>query len=116
MSSMQHWTVRLTASAEQDYEDILTWTLHNFGERQVNNYDETLSDALSSLCDVASVLGVKQREDIGADIHTLHVTRNGRKGRHFLILRINRKTQTIDVLRILHDQMDLIKHLDDGLH
>lgn len=117
MPDVQQWTVRLTASAEQDYEDILTWTLHHFGELQVVIYDETLSDALGALIAGPNILGVKHRDEIGAGIHTLHVARNGRKGRHFLILQIDHKAQTIDVLRILHDQMDLIRHLDDdGLH
>lgn len=116
MPDVQQWTVRLTATAEQDYEDILTWTLHHFGERQVTIYDETLSDALCSLIAGPNTQGVKQRQEISTDIHTLHVARNGRTGRHFLMLRIHQNTQTVDVLRILHDQMDLIRHLDDGLH
>jgi toxin ParE1/3/4 len=34
----------------------------------------------------------------------------GRKGRHFVVFRMP-DGQTIDVIRLLHDSMDLAKHL-----
>ena len=30
------WKVRLAAQAELDFSEIITWTLENFGERQVH--------------------------------------------------------------------------------
>jgi toxin ParE1/3/4 len=36
----------------------------------------------------------------------------GRKGRHFVVFRIA-DAQTIDVIRLLHDSMDVAKHLPD---
>jgi toxin ParE1/3/4 len=51
---------------------------------------------------------VKVRHDIAAGILTLHVARNGRKGKHFLMFRVSdREGHVLDVLRILHDAMDL---------
>ena len=40
-------------------------------------------------------------------------SRNGRKGRHFVLFRINKikAHNVIDVLRLLHDSMDLERHL-----
>lgn len=57
--------------------------------------------------------GIARREDIGPEIHALHVTRKGRKGRHFVVFRIDysRGNNVIDVLRLLHDSMDLPQHL-----
>ena len=45
---------------------------------------------------------------------TLHVARGGRKGRHFVLYRVNTQgpTQVIDVLRLLHDSMDLSRHIE----
>jgi toxin ParE1/3/4 len=44
----------------------------------------------------------------------MHVTRNGRKGRHFVLFRADADadavSRQIDVLRILHDSMDLARH------
>jgi len=37
------WKVRLAAQAELDFSEIITWTLENFGERQVETHAETLT-------------------------------------------------------------------------
>ena len=44
---------------------------------------------------------------------TLHVARKGRKGRHFVVFRVARDPDhdVIEVLRLLHDSMDLQRHL-----
>lgn len=60
--------------------------------------------------DGPKILGSKQRDEIEAGIKTLHVTRLGRKGRHFVIFRVTGE-RTIDVLRVLHDSADLPRHL-----
>ncbi len=54
-------------------------------------------------------MGARQREDIGPGIRTLHVARKGRKGRHLVVFRVASppNEQVIDVLRLLHDSMDL---------
>jgi toxin ParE1/3/4 len=107
------WNLHLSAAAERDYRDILGWTLEHFGQMQVQAYADTLTFALKSLVAGPGIAGVKQRAELGVDIYSLHVARNGRKGRHFVIFRVNisQDQNTIDVLRILHDSMDLLRHL-----
>lgn len=104
------WTLRLAAQAEQDIADILAWTGVHFGEQQARAYAENLCLALEALTEGPDVLGVKPREDIAPGIRVLHVARSGRKGRHFVVFR-NGGENLIDVLRVLHDSMDLPKHL-----
>ena len=53
------------------------------------------------------------REDIGLGISTFHVARHGRKGRHFVVFKVAPQ-QTIEVLRLLHDSMDLARHVSPG--
>jgi toxin ParE1/3/4 len=43
-------------------------------------------------------------------LRTLHVARRGRRGSHFLIYRAAPKS-TIEIVRILHDRMDLKRHV-----
>ena len=54
-------------------------------------------------------IGSKPREDIGPNIRSLHVQRKGNKGRHLLVFK-EARNQTIQVLRLLHDSMDLARH------
>lgn len=107
------WTIRLSGAAEADFRQILRWTADNFGATQARVYAETLSSALQALSAGPSILGVKERPEIGPNIRTLHVARNGCKGRHFVMFRIARtqNSKVIDVLRLLHDSMDLARHL-----
>lgn len=107
------WVVRLSASAEADYREILRWTVKNFGSAQARTYAGTLVCALQALTAGPAIIGVKDRPEIGSGIRTLHVARNGRKGRHFVMFRVVRdwERKVIDVLRLLHDSMDLERHL-----
>lgn len=105
----QIWTVRLGQQAEQDYVEILQWTATTFGKAQARTYAETIARAIEALKGGPDILGAKAREDIQQGIRTLHVARQGRTGRHFIVFRATRSD--IDVLRLLHDSMDLPQHL-----
>ncbi len=107
------WTVRLAAAAETDFRQILRWTADHFGAAQARIYADTISLSLRDLSAGPALIGVKQRGEIGANIYTLHVARNGRKARHFLMFRacsFEERSSFIDVLRLLHDSMDLERH------
>jgi toxin ParE1/3/4 len=104
------WKVRLAAQAELDFSDVVSWTIENFGERQAETYAETLTLAIEALHDGPEQLGVKAREDIEPGIRSLHVARRGRRGSHFVVFR-EAQNQCIDVLRLLHDSMDLARHV-----
>jgi toxin ParE1/3/4 len=104
------WSVRLASRAEQDFIEIVQWSAANFGQHQATAYAETLSLAIGALAEGPDVLGAKRREEIGDGILSLHVAREGRKGRHFVLFRVG-GTNTIDVLRLLHDSMELVRHV-----
>lgn len=104
------WRVRLAEQAERDLFGITLWTVENFSAQQAETYVETLSLAIEALHDGPEVLGVTVRDDLGLGVQTLHVARQGRKGRHFVVFRAAPE-QTIEVLRLLHDSMNLARHL-----
>ena len=103
------WHVRLTNQAELDLLDITMWTAENFGPRQAEHYVETVGMAIEALHDGPTILGAQSRDDIRPGIRTLHVARHGRKGRHFIVF-MESHGQNIDVLRLLHDSMELARH------
>ena len=110
---MRAWIVQLSALAEADYVGILRWTAERFGLDQESIYAETLAEALHLLEAGPDTLGVKARGEIGKGIYTLHVSHGGRRGRHFVLFRIGEHEgrPTIEVLRILHDAMELARHI-----
>lgn len=66
--------------------------------------------AVGVLTDGPDAPGVRQRDEIAPGMRTLHVARQGRRGRHFVVFRVG-GDQVIDVLRLLHDSMDLARHI-----
>jgi toxin ParE1/3/4 len=104
--ALRQWRVRLGAVAELDFADILKWTTENFGSRQARIYRDTLIQAIADLASGPDVPGSKARDEIMPGLRSLHVARRGRHGRHFLLYRAV-EDRTIEIGRIMHDQMDL---------
>lgn len=80
-----------------------------FGARQSRVYRDTLVQAIGELADGPNVAGSTARDEIMAGLRTLHVARRGRRGSHFLMYRA--ANSTIEIVRILHDRMDLRRHV-----
>lgn len=113
MARSAPWSVRLTIAAEADFQAIIAWTAEQFGETQAQTYADALSAAVNALKEGPELAGARERNEIAKGLFTLHVARNGHKGRHFVLFRLgmNAERLCIDVLRILHDAMDLQRHV-----
>lgn len=109
MPGPTRWRVRLSAAAEADFQDILRWTAERFGSTQARTYKATLAAAIAALHDGPEPLGARERPDIAAGLFALHASSAGRRARHLILYRV--KAPDIDVLRILHDAMDLPRHI-----
>ncbi|HQW08750.1 MAG TPA: type II toxin-antitoxin system RelE/ParE family toxin [Steroidobacteraceae bacterium] len=113
MAGPRTWKVLLAAAAEADFRDIIRWTAEEFGDAQARVYAETLSAAIESLAGGPTIVGARHRDDIAKGIFALHVARHGHNGSHFVMFRIgkDRDHARIEVLRLLHEAMDLARHL-----
>jgi toxin ParE1/3/4 len=111
--AQRRWRVRLSEPAEHDYVAILQWTAEQFGRRHASVYRQTLIGALIALADDPFVSDSHAREDIQSGLRSLHVARQDRRGRHLILYRTTGQ-RTIDIVRILHDSIDVGWHvLDD---
>ena len=108
--AVRKWRVRLGAAAELDFANIVKWTTENFGARQSRVYQKTLVQAIGEFAEGPDVAGCEARDEIMPGLRTVHVARHGRRVSHFLMYRVVPKT-TIEIVRILHDRMDLQRHL-----
>jgi toxin ParE1/3/4 len=104
------WRIRLGAEAEKDFVRILKYTKDNFGQGQVEVYGATLLDALALLDNGPDVSGSAARDEIQSGLRSLHVARQGRHGRHLILYR-TAPGNVNEVVRILHDAMDLARHV-----
>ncbi len=106
----QRWRVRLTSAAERDILGIVLWTAEHFGAEQARRYRATIFTALRDLDDGPDATGTRDRAELGRNLRSLHVARRGRRGRH-VILFTAVDGERIEIVRILHDSMDLARHL-----
>jgi toxin ParE1/3/4 len=115
VSRNEAWRVDVGAAAATDLAAIIQWTAEQFGPEQARVHTATLRAALIALAAGPSLPGVKQRYEIGRDIGTFHVARNGRRGRHFILFRARGDEHPpVIELRILHDAMDWARHLRES--
>lgn len=113
MAETKGWPVRLTEMAEADFVEIVRWTTEQFGERQAEIYMQTLLTALDALHEGPDIPRAKERDDLAKGVRILHAARDGRRARHFIVFRVDagdKEKGEIQILRFLHDSMDLSRH------
>ena len=98
----------LTDIAKADIREILRMTRVDFGALQVPKYRALISEARKRVRENPN-LG-HHREGLPADWRLFHISQRGRPARHFLLYILNRSEERIDVLRVLHDAMDVPRH------
>lgn len=110
--------VRLARAAAVDIEILLSRSEAEFGTDARQRYQRLVRCALGLLGSHAA--GVAHRDDLQPNLHTFHLALARRKARlqgptvsrprHFLVWRFADE-ETIEVVRVLHDAMDLPRHL-----
>ncbi|HEX3882755.1 MAG TPA: type II toxin-antitoxin system RelE/ParE family toxin [Stellaceae bacterium] len=106
------WQVDISLTAANDIQGIISWTRRRFGPPQAVEYGEVIDAALTDLRSGPAILGVKERSEVGSGYYTMHVARGGRRGRHLILFRVrNPAERIVVVVRVLHDAMDLLRHI-----
>jgi len=103
-------------------QSILAWTHEQFGHQARLRYELLLVRAILDVADDAHRSGSQHRPEIAHDARTYHLwhsrsrvepacDRVGRP-RHFLLFRV-RENGLVEIGRVLHDQVDLARHLPE---
>ncbi len=98
----------LSREAETDLANIAAWTAENYGKKQAEICIDAILDTIDELS-VGEPVRSKPRDEIAIGIRTLHMTKRGRRGRHLLVYKAGNDRLTI--VRILHDSMEVSRHL-----
>ena len=106
----KNWKPRLARLAQRDYTNIAEWTAEKFGPRQSDAYAALIDKTLDHLAADPFASPSRNRDaDLGEGYRTIHLPQ---KGRHILVYRI--EAERVLIVRILHDSMDLARHLPSG--
>jgi toxin ParE1/3/4 len=110
--------LRLAGPAQNDIEDVLAWSELNFGVTARRRYEALMARALRDLANDPARIGVRQRPELGSGVFSYHLFHSRRRtsthkvqsSRHLLLARMG-EAGFIDILRVLHDAMELSRHL-----
>lgn len=103
--------IRVSPQAERDIEEVLAWTLDNFGEGKRAEYESLIRLALKEVAHNPDI--GRSRPELHERARTLHIARPGKRARHFFLLRIV-DDNLVEIGRFLYDGMDLASHLPQG--
>ncbi len=109
---------RLTQTARADIVSILAWSHEQFGEQALKRYEALIATAIRDAASRSDDGGPTVRPELGEGVFTWHLSRSRARApagkvhrpRHFLVCR--RDGDTLVIGRVLHDAMDLRRHVD----
>ena len=112
----------IAPAALEDIESILAWTDEQFGQKASRRYEALLTRAIMDIAAEPDRAGSSSRPEIAAAARTYHLVYSRtrvaggigrvRQPRHFILYRL-RSDGTVEIGRVLHDSMDLARHLPE---
>jgi toxin ParE1/3/4 len=113
----------LAARAEQDIDDLLTYTVEKFGSSASNRYATLISVSVVDVATAPLRAESVDRSELGDGLRSLHLRHSRGQAlqhgasvkhpRHVLFYRLT-TAETVEVVRVLHDSMDFNRHLAAG--
>lgn len=108
---------RLTRAAQADITSILAWSHSAFGEEARRRYEALITAAIRDAAARHNAVGRTMRRELGEDVFTWHLMQSRthssggtvHRPRYFLICRYD--GETLVVGRVLHDAMELRRHI-----
>ena len=117
--------IRLSFLARADIAHILHWSQHEFGDSARLRYEALMGAALRDLSADPHRPTTRERPELGAGVMSYHLSFSRRhvppgtglvrRPRHLMIYRLDGEA-VVSVARILHDSMELLRHLPAAFH
>ena len=115
---------RLSEAAQGDVLAILSWIHEQFGEAARLRYESLIVAALRDVASQPDRPGSLARPELGAGVRSWHLRLSRhhvkpgvdvvRRPRHFLVYRS--EPGLVVIGRVLHDAMELARHLEPDTH
>lgn len=98
-------TYRISNEAQNDLEDIWLYTFETWSKEQADRYFNLILDEIEFLAD---------NPNTGIDYNYVRKGYYCSKAKsHFIFYKINQKERLVEIIRILHQQMDIENRLND---
>ena len=98
-------TFKISNEAQSDLENIWLYTFETWSIEQADRYIELIVDEIEYLAD---------NPKTGKDFSSVRKGYFSSKVKfHFIFYKINQKGELIEIIRILHQQMDIENRLND---
>ena len=94
---------KLSRYAQDDLAGIFAYTLDTWGTRQFRRYHRLLVEAFDGLSKEPFSIRSKPRQELFKDCRSVYA------GRHVILYRV--KNGVVEIARILHQSMDLERHI-----
>lgn len=116
---MNRIMVRISHQARTDIADTLRFTQVRLGESIKDRYQDLLQTTFHCIAEQPTLPGSKLRDELAPGLRSLHLSLNvlemtdGRmiSPRHVVFYRAG-TDQTVEILRVLHDAMEVAQHLN----
>ena len=93
-----------------DIREAVAWSRRRFGTLQAERYRLAIQATTETLRQAPLGAATRARNELAPGLRSLHMRRAGQPGRHLLIYRVA-EPDIVVVLRLLHDAMDIARHL-----
>lgn len=97
--------IRISVEAQKDLEEIWLYTYEEWSANQADRYFNLLMDEIEFICQ-----NPKSGIDYGAIRKGYY---KARVKSHFIFYKINKRRNEIEIIRILHQMMDIDNRLDE---
>jgi toxin ParE1/3/4 len=100
---MTLYRIELSFNAEQDIDDIALYTLKEYGQKQQDLYLSLIEQGFYTIAENPFI--GRGHSDLSDNIQIWTV------GKHIIVYTVNDKTDSICILRILHQSVDLKRYV-----
>ncbi len=97
--------LHLSPAAAEDLENILYYTMYNWGKRQFNVYLASFQETFDSLLLETETPLSRKRGDLFPDCRSIQ------SGHHVVFYRLIKGD--IEIIRVLHEKMDFSRHFEE---
>lgn len=100
---MTLYRIELSFNAEQDIDDIALYTLKEYGQKQQDLYLSLIEQEFYTIAENPFI--GRGHSDLSDNIQIWTV------GKHIIVYTVNDKTDSICILRILHQSVDVKRYV-----